>query len=78
MHGSQDSTATDIQSEVPLACAMISASYIYSIYFEVMSTLAASSALRTASAPASAGGTDRDLAGTQFSRNCVPYNIIEC
>ncbi len=30
-----------------------------------------------ASAPASAGGTDRDLAGTQFSRNCVPYNIIE-
>jgi hypothetical protein len=30
-----------------------------------------------ASAPASAGGTDRDLAGTQFPRNCVPYNIIE-
>ncbi len=29
------------------------------------------------SAPASAGGTDRDLAGTQFPRNCVPYNIIE-
>jgi hypothetical protein len=26
---------------------------------------------------ASAGKTDRDLAGTQFPRNCVPYNIIE-
>ncbi len=29
------------------------------------------------SAPASAGGTDRDLAGTQFPSNFVPYNIIE-
>ncbi len=29
------------------------------------------------SAPASAGRTDRDLAGTQFPRNCVPNNIIE-
>ncbi len=26
---------------------------------------------------ASAGETDRDLAVTQFPRNCVPYNIIE-
>jgi hypothetical protein len=30
-----------------------------------------------ASMVASAGETDRDLAGTQFPRNCVPYNIIE-
>ncbi len=29
------------------------------------------------SAPASAGGTDRDLAGRQFPRNCLPYNMIE-
>jgi hypothetical protein len=26
---------------------------------------------------ASAGETDRDLAGRQFPRNCLPYNIIE-
>jgi hypothetical protein len=26
---------------------------------------------------ADAGETDWDLAGTQFPRNCVPYNIIE-
>ncbi len=30
-----------------------------------------------ASAAASAGETDRDLAATQFLRNCVAYNIIE-
>ncbi len=30
-----------------------------------------------ASMVASAGETDRDLAGMQFPRNCVPYNIIE-
>jgi hypothetical protein len=29
------------------------------------------------SAAASAGETDRDLAATQFLRNCVAYNIIE-
>ncbi len=29
------------------------------------------------SVAASAGETDRDLAVTQFPRNCVPYNIIE-
>jgi hypothetical protein len=26
---------------------------------------------------ASAGETDRDLVGRQFTRNCLPYNIIE-
>jgi hypothetical protein len=26
---------------------------------------------------ASAGETDRDLAGRHFPRNCLPYNIIE-
>ncbi len=26
---------------------------------------------------ASAGETDGDLAGKQFPRNCVPYNILE-
>ncbi len=30
-----------------------------------------------ASAPASAGGTDRDLAVPQFTQNCGAYNIIE-
>jgi hypothetical protein len=29
------------------------------------------------SAPASAGGTDRDLAVPQFTQNCGAYNIIE-
>ncbi len=29
------------------------------------------------SVAASAGETDRDLAATQFLRNCVAYNIIE-
>jgi hypothetical protein len=29
------------------------------------------------STPASAGGTNRDLAATQFTKNCVAYNIIE-
>jgi hypothetical protein len=29
------------------------------------------------SAFASASGTDRDLAATQFPRNCVAHNIIE-
>ncbi len=29
------------------------------------------------SVAASAGETDRDLAGRQFPRNCLPYNIIE-
>jgi hypothetical protein len=38
--------------------------YIYLIYI-------------LASVVASAGETDRDLAVTQFPRNCVPYNIIE-
>jgi hypothetical protein len=32
---------------------------------------------RAPSMVASAGETDWDLAGTQFPRNCVPYNIIE-
>jgi hypothetical protein len=31
----------------------------------------------TPSMVASAGETDRDLAATQFAKNCVAYNITE-
>ncbi len=34
-------------------------------------------AVDNTSALASAGGTDRDLAATQFPRKCDAYNIIE-
>ncbi len=40
-------------------------------------TVAGIQGLQAPSMVASAGETDRDLAGTQFPRNCVPYNIIE-
>ncbi len=76
-------TYTLLESQERLGNCIVVISNIPNLGVEVIRVISASqsnsNSLREfeSSAPASAGGTDRDLAATQFPRNCVPYNIIE-
>ncbi len=64
----------DAMTQTPIAVRTLTRERTEGLYLIQVEISVTSS---RASMVASAGETDRDLAGTQFPRNCVPYNIIE-